>query len=99
MFNNINTTELMELVEKGQAKVIDCREAYEYEEGHIPGAILMPTSDFLAHINLINKTEHYYVICLTGARSQMVSKFLGQQGFKVSNVVGGMISYRGQLEY
>lgn len=99
MFNNVNTTELMALIEKGQVKVIDCREAYEYEEGHIPGAILMPTSDFLAHINLINKTEHYYVICLTGARSQMVSKFLDQQGYKVSNVVGGMISYRGQLEY
>lgn len=99
MFNNVNTTELMGLIEKGQAKVIDCREAYEYEEGHIPGAILMPTSDFLAHINQINKTEHYYVICLTGARSQMVSKFLDQQGYKVSNVVGGMISYRGQLEY
>jgi len=99
MFNNINTTQLMDLVEKGQAKVIDCREEYEYEEGHIPGAILMPTSDFLAHINLINKTEHYYVICLTGARSQMVSRYLDQQGYKVSNVVGGMISYRGQLEY
>jgi rhodanese-related sulfurtransferase len=99
MFNNINTAQLMELVEKGQAKVIDCREEYEYEEGHIPGAILMPTSDFLSHINLINKTEHYYVICLTGGRSQMVAKYLEQQGYKVSNVVGGMISYRGQLEY
>ena len=83
---------------EGKAKVIDCREVYEYEEGHIPGSINMPTSDFLSHIDLIKKEEHYYVICLTGARSSMVAKYLDNQGYQVSNINGGMIMYHGEVE-
>jgi rhodanese-related sulfurtransferase len=49
-------------------------------------------------MHLIDKNEHYYIICLTGARSQMVAKFLDQQGYQVTNILGGLIVYRGELE-
>lgn len=98
MFNNVDMQVLEDALKEGNANVIDCREVYEYEEGHIPGSINMPTSDFLSHIDLINKEEHYYVICLTGARSSMVAKYLDNQGYQVSNVNGGMIMYHGDVE-
>lgn len=98
MFKNIKMSELENLMKSSKIQVIDCREDYEYEEGHIPGAILMPTSNFLAHMNLINKEKEYYVVCLTGARSQMVTKYLSNQGYQVTNVLGGMISYQGEIE-
>lgn len=98
MFKNVKMQELETAIQSGQANIIDCREDYEFEEGHIPHAINMPTSEFMKHMRLIDKTKHYYVICLTGARSQMVCKFLDNQGYQVSNVLGGMIVYRGELE-
>lgn len=64
---------------EGKAKVIDCLEVYVYGEEHIPRSINMPTLDFLSHINLIKKEEHYYVICLKGARSSMVARYLDNQ--------------------
>lgn len=98
MFNNVDMQVLEEALKERNAKVIDCREVYEYEEGHIPESINMPTSDFLSHIDLIKKEEHYYVICLTGARSSMVARYLDNQGYQVSNVNGGMIVYHGEVE-
>jgi len=98
MFENVEMQVLETAIKEGNANVIDCREVYEYEEGHIPGSINMPTSDFLSHIDKINKEKHYYVICLTGARSQMVARYLGNQGYQVSNVNGGMIMYHGEIE-
>jgi len=98
MFQNIEMQVLENALKEGNAKVIDCREDYEYEEGHIPGSINMPTSDFLSHIDLIDKNDYYYVICLTGARSSMVARYLDNQGYQVSNVNGGMIMYHGEVE-
>ncbi|HAX03699.1 MAG: hypothetical protein A2Y45_08730 [Tenericutes bacterium GWC2_34_14] len=97
MFKNVDTKELLERVKANDAKIIDCREIYEFEEGHIPGSINMPTSNFLKYINLINKDEHYYIICLTGSRSFMVARYLDAQGYKVSNISGGIITYPGEI--
>jgi rhodanese-related sulfurtransferase len=98
MFKNVDAKTLQEKIKSGEAKVIDCREEYEYEEGHIPGSINMPTSNFLKYIKLIDKTNHYYIICLTGSRSHMVARYLDAQGYNVTNVVGGIITYQGPIE-
>lgn len=99
MFKNVKMTELEKAMLEGEVHIIDCREDYEYEEGHIPGAIFVPTSAFVQYMKEIDKNKHYYVVCLTGARSQMVTKYLDNQGYQVTNVLGGMIMYRGELEY
>jgi rhodanese-related sulfurtransferase len=98
MYKNVKMNELEQAIKEGSAHIIDCRETYEYEEGHIPSSINTPTSEFLNYMHLIDKNKHYYIICLTGARSQMVSKYLDNQGYQVSNVLGGMIVYRGEIE-
>ena len=98
MYQNVEMHALENALKEGKASVIDCREVYEYEEGHIPGSINMPTSDFLNHIDSISKANHYYVICLSGARSSMVARYLDNQGYQVSNVNGGMIMYHGEVE-
>lgn len=98
MLKTIDTKNLQLKVNSKDANIIDCREEVEFQEGHIPGAINMPTSSFLKHIHLIDKTTHYYVICLSGARSDMVVRYLTAQGYNVTNVVGGMISYQGDIE-
>jgi rhodanese-related sulfurtransferase len=96
MYKTVMMNEVEQAMKKGSIHVLDVREPDEYEEGHIPGAILAPISEFLNHIEKIDKTKHYYVVCYSGARSQVASEYLGKQGYQVTNVMGGMSTYRGQ---
>ncbi|WP_346024535.1 rhodanese-like domain-containing protein [Alkalibacterium indicireducens] len=48
--------------------------------------------------NYVKKDKEYHVICLSGGRSSMVCDFLGNQGYDVVNVMGGMSAWRGDIE-
>lgn len=98
MYKNVKMNEFENAMSQGDVNVLDVREVYEFEEGHIPNSINVPTSSFMSHMHLIDKSKHYYIICLTGARSQMVTKYLDQQGYDVTNVMGGLIVYQGDIE-
>jgi rhodanese-related sulfurtransferase len=88
--------DLEQAMKKGPILVLDVREIEEYEQGHIPGAILAPLSQFMDHLTKIDMSKHYYVVCHSGNRSQAVADYLGKQGYQVTNVMGGMSMYRGQ---
>jgi rhodanese-related sulfurtransferase len=96
MYKTVMMNDVEQAMKKGLIDVLDVREPEEYEEGHIPGAILAPISEFMNHIAKVEKTKHYYVVCYSGARSQVVAEYLGKQGYQVTNVMGGMSTYRGQ---
>jgi rhodanese-related sulfurtransferase len=95
MYKTVMMNDVEQAMKKGPIDVLDVREPEEYEEGHIPGAILAPISDFMNHLHKVDKTKHYYVVCYSGARSQVVAEYLGKQGYQVTNVMGGMSTYRG----
>ncbi len=99
MYKTVMMTDVELAMKKGPIHVLDVREPDEYEEGHIPGAILAPISTFMNHIGKVEKDKHYYVVCYSGARSQVVSEYLGKQGYQVTNVMGGMSTYRGQKAF
>lgn len=82
-----------------EMKIIDVRESFEHQNGVIPNALLMPLSQFNDYIPQISKDIHYYVICESGARSFNVCQFLSENGYNVTNVMGGMSAYRGALDY
>lgn len=70
-------------------QVIDVREASEYVEGHVPGAVFTPMSRIAQYLPQIPRDEHVYVICRSGNRSRTVADFLTAQGFDVTSVSGG----------
>lgn len=76
--------------------VLDVREDFEYEIGHIPGSESKPLSTF--PIDDLDKDKTYYVLCQSGGRSEMACEFLSQQGYDVINVAGGMSSWQGDIE-
>ena len=98
MYKTVMMNDLEQLLKKGPVNVLDVREIDEYEEGHIPGALLTPISSFMNYVSKIDKDKEYYVVCYSGARSQVVAEYLGKNGYKVTNVMGGMSLYRGKLE-
>ncbi len=91
--------ELEQTMKKQKVNVLDVREIDEYNEGHIPGAIHTPMSEFMNHLDKIKKNESYYVVCYSGSRSQVVAGYLGNNGYQVINVLGGMSTYKGKLDY
>ena len=73
-----------------QYVVIDVREPYELRSGIIPGAVAIPMGQLQNRLNELDKSKAYAIVCASGNRSASVSSFMSQQGFDVSNVVGGM---------
>ena len=78
--------------------LIDVREADEFAEGHLPGAINLPLSDFLERYGELDKDKSYHIICRSGARSAQACAFLEEEGYDVTNVAGGTIAWMGALE-
>jgi len=71
-------------------KVVDVREPWEYQQGHVPGAVLIPLGQLSARVNELDPERPVAVICASGNRSQSAAALLGQKGFKtVYNISGG----------
>jgi len=84
-------------------KIVDVREPWEYKQGHVPGAMLIPLGQLSARVSELDPEKPIAVICASGNRSQSAAALLGQKGFKtVYNVSGGTGAwiYSGlELEY
>lgn len=95
--NSVNVNDLNELF--GKINLIDIREPYEYENGHLPNAKNIPMNKVLEDTDkFLNKDEEYYIICQSGGRSSKTCSKLMEKGFNIVNVLGGTGSYRGQLK-
>lgn len=70
--------------------VVDVREPWEYRQGHVPGAILMPLGQIASRVAELDPEHPVAVICASGNRSQSAAALFGQKGFKtIYNVLGG----------
>lgn len=75
---------------------LDVRESYEYEAGHVPGAMLMPWSSGVLNErwNELPGDKTIIVYCKSGGRSAAASQFLSDRGVtNIVNMTGGFSSY------
>ncbi len=73
--------------------LIDCREEDEFAIASIPGAKLLPMSQFVQRISELDalRTERVIVHCHHGGRSLRVARWLRDQGFpKAQSMAGGI---------
>ena len=71
--------------------VIDVREDFEFEAGHIPGAMWIPLGELPDRLDEVPTDEPVVMVCRSGNRSSQALKFLQDQGFEnVHNMLGGM---------
>jgi rhodanese-related sulfurtransferase len=74
-----------------QPLLVDVREPVEFAEVRAPGAVLVPTSSFMARQADLPTDRPLLVICHVGGRSAAVAAFLDRSGRSdVFNVAGGM---------
>ncbi|HEY7926924.1 MAG: rhodanese-like domain-containing protein [Candidatus Dormibacteria bacterium] len=78
-------------VASGAGVLIDVREAWEWEQQRVPGAVLIPLSEVPQRLDEIPDDREVYVHCRLGGRSAKAVEFLRQHGRpRAVNVVGGI---------
>ena len=88
---NVEANDIENLL-KNKELLLDVREEYEYQDGHIKGAINLPLREILEKKDTLPKDKDIYVYCRSGHRSADAVNFLKSLGFeKVHNVDGGFI--------
>jgi sulfur-carrier protein adenylyltransferase/sulfurtransferase len=83
-----------------EVTVLDVRQPGEYEEGHIPGAKLIPMAVLTDSLDEIDPANPVLVYCAIGGRSRIAAQTLAGKGYEhVINLSGGFKAWNGQAAY
>ena len=79
--------------------IIDARTQSEYDEGHIPGAILIPEYEIAtrAEKELHDKNQLILVYCRSGRRSKIAAEELVKLGYTNVKEFGGIIDWEYEI--
>ena len=101
VYVNITAEEAKALMDTEEGYVIlDVRTQEEYEEGHIPGAILIPDFEIEAKAEdvLTDKDQMILVYCRSGRRSKLAAQSLVELGYTDIREFGGIIDWPYEVE-
>ncbi len=90
----VDVQTVAEVKDRDDVYVLDVREQWEYDEGHIPGVVLLPLTEVPSRLDEIPTDKTVIVTCRTGNRSGQAVDFLRQNGFdNVHNMSGGIVAW------
>lgn len=69
--------------------LVDVRTKFEYNNGHMEGAINIPLDNLRERLDELNKNKLIVIYCQVGLRGYYADRILTQYGYKVLNVTGG----------
>ncbi len=102
---HIDAVEYNRLSEKENTIIVDMRNHYESEVGHMKNAILPDATTFRESLPLVveklqnHKDKNIIMYCTGGIRCEKASAFLKYKGFKnVYQLAGGIIEYARQVK-
>ncbi len=99
-FNEITAQGLKEYLDRhrpGEYQLLDVRQPKEYQQQHLPGAVLIPLNDLPDRYSELDPQKETIVYCRSGMRSKAACQILTDRQFKnVSNMTGGILSWREQ---
>lgn len=98
MIKHILPEDINEQLKSGiSLSIIDVREDEEVAEGMIPGAKHIPLGDIEDRLDEIDKDTEHIMVCRSGGRSTKACEILISNGYKVQNMVGGMIAWEAKF--
>ena len=101
MYEQITPEEAKKIMDLGEEHIIlDTREQDEFDEGHIPGAILIPYTEIenKAEEILPDKDKLILVYCRSGRRSKIAAEALSKLGYTNVKEFGGIIDWPYEVE-
>lgn len=100
-YNQITQTEAKRMMDEQDVIILDVREDYEYDAGHIKGAVLLPLgsiSEESAAKVIPDKDSTVLVYCRSGNRSKTASKALADLGYTEIYEFGGITTWSYDIE-
>jgi molybdopterin/thiamine biosynthesis adenylyltransferase/rhodanese-related sulfurtransferase len=96
----IQPSQLAERLHDGEKlEIIDVREPYEWQIGHIPGARLVPLDRIAAEIPRLDKRKETILYCKVGERSMYAARQLADAGVsEVRNLAGGILRWIDEVD-
>ncbi|MCP5184205.1 MAG: rhodanese-like domain-containing protein [Pseudomonadales bacterium] len=95
----VSAQELVELVNKQNAVVVDLRDKKEFDQGHLVGAINIPYASLDSRVEELKKYHERPVVlvCRMGQHAGTAGTQLRKQGFtNISRLTGGFMEWRNQ---
>jgi rhodanese-related sulfurtransferase/rubrerythrin len=84
--------------DQGAYSLVDVRQPGEYEEGHLPGARLIPLGELPERVAELDRDKTTIVYCAAGIRSRAGAAILERAGFReVLSMSGGIHAWRGAV--
>ena len=101
VYVNITAEEAKQIMDTEEGYIIlDVRTQEEYDESHIPGAILIPHTEIEARTEevLTDKDQLILVYCRSGRRSKIAAEALLELGYTNIKEFGGIIDWTYEIE-
>lgn len=101
IYMNITAEEAKEIMDTQEGYIIlDVRAQEEYDEGHIPGAIVIPHTEVetRAEEELPDKSQLILVYCRSGRRSKIAAETLVELGYTNIREFGGILDWPYETE-
>ncbi len=99
-YDSVDAQEFAETLKNPDVQIIDTRTPHEFSEGHIPGAVNIDlgAEDFFRQMDGLDKDRPIAVYCRGGRRSKIAAERFVREGFKVTELDGGIITWEGEIE-
>jgi rhodanese-related sulfurtransferase len=81
------------LLDAGQAQVIDVREDYEHDAGHIPGSRHIELPQLPDEAGSLDRDRPVVFYCRSGDRSSMPAEAFKASGWDAHNMAGGLTAW------
>lgn len=97
---DITPKELSERLADGERpRLIDVREQWEWDLGHIEGAEHIPLAKLPSQLDQLNPQEEVVVYCRSGGRSGRAVAHMREQGFaNARNMLGGILRWSSDVD-
>ena len=82
------------LAKDDNALFLDVQTRGEYEAAHLVGAVNIPVDELRARMGELDKSKTVYVNCYSGLRSYIACRMLSANGYRCSNLAGGIRFYK-----
>ena len=100
-YTHISQEEAKEMMDTQEVLILDVREQEEYDDGHIPDAVLLPvgtiTEESAAEV-IPDKDTTVLVYCRSGNRSKTAAKTLAGLGYTKIYEFGGIATWPYEVE-
>lgn len=100
-YMNITAEEAKRIMDDTEGYLIlDVRAQEEYDEGHIPGAVVIPHTEVeaRAEAELPDKEQVILVYCRSGRRSKLAAQALADLGYTNVKEFGGILDWPYEVE-